>query len=307
MARRALSPAQLAVVRAVTDEWPGGAVVAGVSGGPDSTALALAASHVAAKVGGSGRAIVVDHGLQPGSADVARAVVAGLGERGIDAECVSVRVELGGDGLEAAARDARLAALARPGLPVLLGHTLDDQAEQVLLGLARGSGTRALAGMPARRGPFRRPLLGLRRTTTVRACADWGVQPWADPMNDDPAHLRVRARRALALLADELGRDLAPALARSATLARADADLLDELAAAGGPPGERLPVVELAGLPDALRRRRIKAWLADRAGPPSMVHVVAVDQLVTRWHGQGPVDVPGGRVRRCAGELELVG
>ncbi len=307
MARRALSPAQLAVVRAVADAWPGGAVVAGVSGGPDSTALALATAHVAARDGGSVRAIVVDHGLQPGSADVARAVVAGLSERGIDAERVAVRVEVGADGLEAAARDARLAALARPGLPVLLGHTLDDQAEQVLLGLARGSGTRALAGMPARRGPFRRPLLGLRRATTVRACADWGVEPWADPMNDDPAHLRVRARRALAVLADELGRDLAPALARSATLARADADLLDELAAAGGPPGERLPVAGLADLPEALRRRRIKAWLADRAGPPSMVHVVAVDELVTRWHGQGPVDVPGGRVRRRAGELELVG
>jgi len=164
-------------------------------------------------------------------------------------------------GPEAAARDARYAALdaaaARHGAAaVLLGHTRDDQAEGVLLGLARGSGARSLAGMPAVRGVLRRPLLGLSRAETVAACAALGLDPWHDPTNDPaagdagaPARSRVRAR-VLPVLERELGPGVAAALARSADLLREDADALDALAAdlldraaaagaapaAGGPP-----------------------------------------------------------------------
>lgn len=320
MARRELGPAALEVTRAVGESWPGGEVVVGVSGGADSLALALGAATTARRAGGAVRAIVVDHGLQPESATTASAVVGLLAERGVLAEAVRVEVHPGHDGLEAAARDARLAALAAPGLPVLLGHTLDDQAEQVLLGLLRGSGTRSLAGMPAARGPFLRPLLGTRRATTVAACEEWGVTPWQDPMNFDPAFARVRARRALALLADQLGRDLAPNLARTALLARADADHLDELVTNLDTFGEGFamdeglpeygPVLAVAGLealPDALRWRALRRWLTACGARPTMTHVLAVDQLIVGWRGQGPIDVPGARVRRHEGELRLLG
>ncbi len=198
MARRELPPAALVVAAAVAAALPDGDVVVGCSGGADSLALALGASWAARRAGTRAEVLVIDHGLQSGSADVADGVVARLAAAGVPARAQRVEVRPGADGVEAAARDDRLAALAEPGLPVLLGHTLDDQAETVLLGLLRGSGARSLAGMAAVRGPFHRPLLGLRRSDTEAACRAWGVDWWADPMNDDPAFARVRARRALA-------------------------------------------------------------------------------------------------------------
>lgn len=305
MARRELGPASLEVARAVASVWPGGDVVVACSGGADSLALALGAAWAARRGGGAPLAVVVDHQLQPGSDEVARQVEEQLAHHAIEARTVSVTVEPGADGLEAAARDARHAALEAFGRPVLLGHTLDDQAEQVFLGLVRGSGTRAVAGMPARRGPFLRPLLGIRRATTERACAEWGVTPWHDPMNADPSFMRVRVRRALAGLEDVVGRDLAPNLARTASLARADADALDALV--DTPTAPALLVDEIRELPDALRWRLLKSWLEAQGAQPAMVHVLAVDALVTSWRGQGPIDVPGGRVQRAENELRLVG
>lgn len=307
MARRALGPAALRVTRAVAEALPDGPVTVGCSGGADSLALALAAHEACARVGQSAEAVVVDHGLQEGSADVAQHTVAVLRERGLSASVVPVTVTPGRDGLEAAARDARLAALAGIGRPVLLGHTLDDQAEGVLLGLLRGSGARSLAGMAPARGPFLRPLLGLRRADTQAACRDWGLQWWSDPMNEDPQFARVRARRVLAALGSELGRDLAPALARTARLARADADLLDELALAQMPaPGEPVAVDQLTQLPEALRWRVLRRWLADGGISADQEATFAVDQLLTRWHGQGPLSLPGGRVQRAAGKLRIL-
>jgi tRNA(Ile)-lysidine synthase len=228
-----------------------------------------------------------------------------------------VPVTVGGNGgPEGAARDARTAALrevaAGSGGTIALGHTLDDQAETVLLGLARGSGPRSVAGMVEHRPPFWRPLLGLRRATTRAACAAQELPVWDDPWNTDPAYTRVRLRsEVLPLLEEVLGGGVAPALARTAAQLREDLDALDalagtELEALLGPDGG-LPAAPLAELPAALRRRVLRGWLL-RAGVPDLqaVHLAAVDALLTRWRGQGQADLPGGTgVVRASGRLTV--
>ena len=251
---REVAAVRSAVTAAVADLPPGALALVACSGGPDSLALAAGTAFVAQKAGTPWRAqaVVVDHGLQEGSAQVADDAAAAC--RGLGLPAVVVRVAVDGRG-EAAARDARYAALDRvadelDAAAVLLGHTLDDQAETVLLGLARGSGARALAGMPATRGRFRRPLLGLRRSDT---------------------------------LADDL-------LAAARTADGLDIEVLREA-------------------PPALRTRALRS-AAIAAGSPAgalgRAHVLAVDALVTDWHGQGPVALPGGIVAgRACGRLAL--
>ncbi|MGY1812966.1 tRNA lysidine(34) synthetase TilS [Blastococcus sp. SYSU D00820] len=292
-------------------------VLAAVSGGADSLALAAALAFEAPRAGVPAGAVTVDHGLQPGSADRARATAALLAGLGLDPVRV-VTVAVGTDGgPEAAARTARyraLAAVAREtGARIALGHTQDDQAETVLLGLGRGSGPRSVAGMVARRTEngveWWRPLLAVPRTATRAACAAQGLPVWDDPWNADPAYRRVRLRtEVLPLLEDVLGGGVAPALARTAAMLREDLDALDALAAAelarlAGADG--LPARELGALPAALRRRVLRGWLRG-AGVPDLqaVHLAAVDALLTGWRGQGPVDVPGGAaVARASGRL----
>lgn len=308
MARRELGTASLAVAQAVAAILPAGPVVVGCSGGADSMALALGAHWAASRCDAEVLSVVVDHGLQSHSADVARRVVEQLGSRGIPAETRRISIEPDAKGgTEAAARDQRLASLASDGVPVLLGHTLDDQAESVLLGLLRGSGTRSLAGMALQRGLFLRPLLELRRSATEAACVEWGIEAWDDPHNTDTRFRRVRARRHLKDLSDDLGHDVAPALARSATLARMDADLLDQLstdAASGVRPGGDLPVDMLLEMHAALRLRVIRDWLtAGGASWVSMAHVLAIDALVSDWKGQRGIYVPGGCVVRAGTSL----
>lgn len=312
MARRELGPAALEVAQAVAALLPAGEVVVGVSGGADSMALALGAQWAAARSDTVVRGIVVDHGLQEDSAAVAAGVVEQLDGRGFHAEVRRVEVDPdSGEGLEAAARDARLDVLAGEAVPVLLGHTLDDQAESVLLGLLRGSGVRSLAGMAQVRGSFLRPLLGIRRATTQQACSEWGIDVWSDPHNVDDRFARVRVRNHVGALGEALGRDVAPALARSATLARIDADYLDGLALGVGVralDGRDLRADVVADLPDAIRLRVLRDWLAAHgADPLAMVHLHAVDSLVTSWKGQGPVDLPGVRVHRTDGTLRVQG
>ncbi|RDH10311.1 tRNA lysidine(34) synthetase, partial [Tsukamurella pulmonis] len=214
-------------------------------------------------------------------------------------EVLHVAVE-GPGGPEGAARAARYAALdaARGRLPVLLGHTLDDQAETVLLGLGRGSGARSLAGMAAWAAPYGRPLLGVRRADTRAACAELGLTPWEDPHNLDPRYTRVRLRtEVLPLLEEVLGGGVADSLARTAASLRADNDALDALAPA--PSEADLEVAAVAGLPAALRLRALRTWLAGRgARALTGAHLAAVDALVTDWHGQGPTAIPGGSAGR---------
>jgi tRNA(Ile)-lysidine synthase len=188
---------------------------------------------------------------------------------------------------------------------VLLGHTRDDQAETVLLGLLRGSGTRSLAGMAPRAGLLVRPLLELTRGTTEAACAELGLTPWQDPHNVDPAFSRVRVRsRVLPALEAELGPGIAAALARTAFLAREDADLLDALAADADPGTDTLACAALTALPAAIRHRVLRRWLLARgAQDPALTHVLAVEALVLRWHGQRGTQVPGGTVTRQGGQL----
>ncbi|KXO96801.1 tRNA(Ile)-lysidine synthase (plasmid) [Tsukamurella tyrosinosolvens] len=292
-------PAALRVRHAVrawrTAHGSGPTVAVALSGGADSLALLTGALAEGLDV----VALAVDHGLQEGSAAVAERAAATARELGARATVLTVAVS-GPGGPEAAARAARYAALdaARDGAPVLLGHTLDDQAETVLLGLGRGSGARSLAGMVAWAAPYGRPLLGVRRADTRAACAELGLTPWEDPHNLDPRYTRVRVRtEVLPLLEDVLGGGVAESLARTAASLRADNDALDGLAPA--PSGPDLPVEELAGLPAALRIRALRMWLASRgARALTGAHLAAVDALVTDWHGQGPTAIPGGSAGR---------
>ncbi len=287
-------------------------VLVALSGGPDSLALAAAVAFEAA---GHAGAVIIDHGLQEGSAAVAERAAEQARTLGLHPVIVR-RVEVGTvGGPEAAARDARYAALAdvareTGAAAVLLGHTLDDQAETVLLGLARGSGATSLQGMEAVSGIYRRPLLGIRRSTTEQACADAALQPWADPQNDDPAFTRVRVRRTvLPLLETELGPGVAEALARTAEQLREDAAALDHFAeeiveelADIAEAGISLPVSALASNPPALRQRLIRlAVQGEFHVSLSRAHTLEVARLVTEWHGQKALDLPGLRVERQGG------
>jgi tRNA(Ile)-lysidine synthase len=301
--------------------------LAACSGGADSLALAAALGFVAPRADLRAGAVTVDHGLQPGSAERAAEVASLLAALGLDpvrTVTATVAANGGGAGPEAAARSARYLALdaaaAECGAAaILLGHTLDDQAETVLLRLARGSGSRSLAGMPPRRGRYRRPLLALRRATTSAACAELGLQPWQDPHNSDFSYARARVRhRALPALEEALGPGVAEALARTAGQLRADAEFLDELAFAesgrlrgdcSDPAG--LDSGWLAGLPAAIRTRVLRD-AAVMAGCPqgslTAGHVAAIDALVTRWRGQRWVDLPGGvRAWRRDGKVWFTG
>jgi tRNA(Ile)-lysidine synthetase-like protein len=290
----------------LSDLAPEALVLVACSGGADSLSLA----HATRAVRGRAGAVVVDHGLQTGSAEVAARTAAWLREGGLDPVLVvTVAVVEAGDGPEAAARDARYRALFHASRDhgaeaVLLGHTLDDQAETVLLGLARGSGTRSLAGMPRTRGPFRRPMLHLRRDV-VRAEVPPGAPVVDDPHNDDARFARSRVRhRVLPVLEAELGPGIAEALARTADLARADADALAELADEvawdvihGARDEGTLDVVDLEPLSEAVRSRVIRQWLIDGGCPAGRLgadHVQRVGRLVTQWTGQGGVALPGG-------------
>ena len=279
---------------ALADLEPGSRIDVALSGGADSLALAACLSFVAPQAGWMACAVVVDHGLQPGSADVAARAAEQATALGLDAEVVAV--EVGNDGgPEAAARDARYAVLrARPVDAVLLGHTLDDQAETVLLGLGRGSGPRSLAGMVAVDGVVRRPFLGLRRTDTERICTASDLPWWTDPHNADRGFRRNRLRHeVLPLLEDVLDGGVAEALARTADQLRADSVLLDALAAEVADPCD---VPTLAALAPALRSRVLRRVALDAGADGSelaSVHLGELDRLVTDWRGQERVELPG--------------
>ena len=307
-----------AVRTSLADLVPGNLVLVACSGGADSLALAAATAFEAPSSGLRAGAVVVDHGLQPGSAQVALATGETLRGLGLDpVDLVAVDVAATGAGPESAARDARYAALDaaadRHGADaVLLGHTLDDQAEQVLLGLTRGSGARSLSGMPGARGRFRRPLLAVSRAQCRASASAQALPFWEDPMNDDPAFTRVRARRALADLERDLGPGVATALARTASLLREDADHLDGLADLAvnelGP--QPWAVEPLTGIPRAVRTRVWRRLLVAAGAPAGQVtarHAEACDRLLTHWHGQGPVHAPGDlRVGRSDGRVTMV-
>jgi tRNA(Ile)-lysidine synthase len=319
------------VRESLTDLPAGSLALVALSGGPDSLALAAAAGFEAPRLGLRAGAVIVDHGLQPDSGAVALRAAQAARALGLDpVQIERVRVEQfgavepmmgdahirgGTGGPEASARAARYAALEvvaveHGAAAVLLGHSLDDQAETVLLGLARGSGTLSIAGMAPVAGLYLRPLLGLRRAVLAQACADQGLEPWIDPHNSDERFARVRVRRRiLPHLEKHLDAGIVEALARTAAIAREDAEALDRMVdeiaeevvelAEGGC---AVPVAWLAANPAALRNRLIRLVARAEFGAAlSRAQTLEVARLATEWHGQGPVHLPGIRVERAAG------
>ena len=300
----------------------GALVLAGLSGGADSLALAAATAFEAPRNGFRAGAVIVDHGLQPGSDAVAERAAQQASELGLDPVLIE-RVDVAGQvpghgGPEGAARAARHAAfdraLAATGAErILLAHTLDDQAETVLLGLARGSGPSSLQGMRPDTGHLLRPFLGLRRTVTRAFCSDSRLEPWDDPQNDDPSYTRVRVRNAvLPVLERELGPGVAEALARTAEQLREDDDALDglalewaqELVGQAEHGSVTLDIRGLAADPPALCQRIIRLVVSAEFGVSlTRSQTLAVAALITDWHGQGAVDLPGVRVVRQNGLL----
>ncbi|QYA94983.1 tRNA lysidine(34) synthetase TilS [Streptomyces anulatus] len=284
-------------------------VLVACSGGADSMALASALAFEARKLAVRAGGITVDHNLQPGSGLRAAEVVTRLTAMDLDpVEAVAVHVGREG-GPEAAARDARYAALddaaERHGAAaVLLGHTRDDQAETVLLGLARGSGIRSLSGMAAASGPsgrYRRPFLQLDRQAVRKACLVQSLPVWDDPHNIDPAYTRSRLRHeGLPALEKALGKGVVEALARTAQLSRDDADALDTWAAQAElsvrDETGRLECAKLYVLPPAVRRRVLRRALIEAGAPAGSLfarHLEEVDRLITGWRGQRAINLPG--------------
>src|SRR6202048_807513 len=273
---------------ATADRW-----CVALSGGPDSLALTAVAAAVLPTI-----ALIVDHGLQAGSAAVAATAQGQAKELGgVEAQVLCVQVS-GDGGPEGAARNARYRALeaARRDRPVLLAHPLDDQAETVLLGLGRGSGARSIAGMRPYDPPWCRPLLGVRRSVTHAACAELGLTAWQDPHNADRRFTRTRLRHeVLPLLEEVLGGGVAEALARTATALREDTELVDALIAQAmttSATAEGLDARALTALPDPVRRGVIRSWLlAGGAIGLTDKQIRGVDRLVTAWRGQGGVAV----------------
>ena len=322
--RPSLDPAVAELRRAVRVALVGldGPVLVGLSGGADSLALAAAIAFEAPKAHISASAVVIDHGLQAGSAQVAARAVAVAESLGLPAHAIRVEVGLDG-GPESAARDARRAALLEAARmagaeAIVLAHTLDDQAETVLIGLARGSGAASLGGMSPDRTEegirILRPLLEVRRATTRAACAAQDLPPWDDPHNLDRRFLRVRVRQdVLPVLEAELGPGVAEALARTADQLREDAAAFVDMIAetiedivAPAEAGIAVSVPALAANPPALRHRIIRHVVASEFGVSlTRAQTLEVARLVTDWRGQGPLDLPGCQARRQGARLEF--
>ena len=296
----------------------GDTVLVAVSGGADSLALAAALVPESKNLLVNLVGVTIDHQLQKNSGEQATKVFTQLSELGIaQIEIVKVNVELV-DGLEASARRARYAALDTAAEKynarlVFLGHTLNDQAESVLLGLARGSGARSLSGMARCTGKYCRPLLEITRSETLAACDENKLTPWIDPHNSDSNFARVRVRTdVLPKLEESIGPGITEALARSADLLRDDADALDGWAAQVAADFDLadLEITQLADLPKAVRTRVLRMAIYAAGAPMGSItaeHVASVEAFVTSWHGQGACSLPGGvKVSRISGRLSLL-
>ena len=296
----------------------GDSILLAISGGADSLALAHAISIEAPPLAIRVVGITIDHQLQSASGEQAVKVITQLNAMGItENEIFKVNVEIS-QGLEASARKARYEALDEcaekyKAVAIYLGHTRDDQAESVLLGLARGSGTRSLSAMAQVNGKYIRPLLVITREQTESACSELNITPWLDPHNVDKQFARVRVRNVvMPNLEENIGPGISDALARSANLLRDDADALDHWAEKEIVTMDLsdLECETLAALPRAIRTRILRHAIYAAGAPSgslSAEHVSAVEALVTAWSGQGPAHLPGGvKVSRLSGRLSLL-
>ena len=308
---------RLAVRSELEDIAAGDSVLVAASGGADSSALAAALLLECKTKSIKVIALIIDHGLQKNSADVThetKRTLTKIGYENIEIRRVTVEIT---DGLEASARRARYQALSdvansHNAVAVFLGHTKDDQAETVLLGLSRGSGSRSLSGMAARVDRYRRPLLSITRAQTEAACEEAGIKFWQDPHNQSMEFTRVRVREVvLPTMEKEIGPGISDALARSAKLLRDDADALDylseEIFSKLDPAS--LELSKLESQPRAIRTRILRRanYLAGAPqGSLSAEHIEPVEALITAWKGQGPISLPGGvTVARISGRLSL--
>lgn len=292
-------------------------VLIAVSGGADSLALAAAVLAESKELLINAIAVTIDHQLQSGSGDQAMRVSTQMKEIGYQDVIIEKVVVEQSSGIESGARTARYAALhtiadSQNAVQIYLGHTRDDQAETVLLGLARGSGARSLSGMAPVNGKIIRPMLSLTRELTEQVCTDLNLKIWSDPHNVNQEFSRVRVRsQVLPLMEEAIGPGIAEALARTASLLRDDADALDQMADAAvlGHDLASLEISHLASLPKAVRTRVIRRAIYAQGAPSGSIsadHVSAVEALVTSWHGQGEVSLPGGvKVARISGRLSL--
>ena len=297
-------------VRAQLENYSAGdLILVAVSGGADSLALAHVTKLEATKLAIDAIAVTIDHQLQENSGAQAEKVKTQL-----DFACEIIKVNVNQtDGLEASARRARYEALdnfakSKNAVAIFLGHTKDDQAETVLLGLARGSGARSLSGMATVNGLYVRPFLEITRAQTEAACAELNLSPWSDPHNDDESFLRVKVRKnVLPIMEREIGPGISDALVRSAQLLRDDADALDQMAQDFWITDNSLNVDALAKLPKAIRTRIIRiAAFESGITQLSADQVGAVEALISNWKGQGEVSWPSGvKVSRISGRLTL--
>jgi tRNA(Ile)-lysidine synthase len=296
----------------------GDVVLVAVSGGADSLALAYAILAELQPLAITAIAVTIDHQLQSGSSAQAEKVEKQLKEFGYEKVITEKVVVDSKSGIEAGARDARYQALSacaekEKATKIFLGHTRDDQAETVLLGLARGSGTRSLSGMAVENGIYIRPFLHITRTETEAACKEIGIDPWNDPHNGNTEFSRVRVRtEILPIMEAKLGPGIAAALARSASILRDDADALDELAQIEISQSDlaSLDCEHLSTLARAIRSRILRAAIYAAGAPLGSItadHLAGVEALVTSWRGQGALSLPGGvKVERISGRLSLL-
>ena len=310
-------PAVRNAVRAWLEKFEAGdKILVAVSGGADSLALAFALSVESEKLAISVVGVTVDHQLQSASSSQAEKVVEQLAKFGLTCAIKKVTVDIK-EGLEASARKVRYEAINEMAIQenavaVFLGHTKDDQAETVLLGLARGSGTRSLSGMAEHNGIYIRPLLEITRIQNEQFCKEVGLDYWNDPHNQDSQFARVRVRtEALPVLEKSIGPGISDALARSAHLLRDDADALDSWAQSEVTHLnlQDLDCAHLQALPRAIRTRILRFAIYAAGAPSGSVsadHVSGVEALISAWNGQGALNLPGGvRVERISGRLSL--
>lgn len=302
-----------ALLASLSDLSAGDHIAVGVSGGADSLALLKATIHVGNERSFKVSAVVIDHQLQINSeivANQAREIATTLGANSVEVIKVNVQTGPGSGGIEAAARNARRTAFEKYArenqvVTVLLGHTLEDQAETVLLGLARGSGARSLSGIRATDSIYRRPFLSLSRELVRSTVSD--LNAYEDPHNSDLSFTRVRVRNlVLPVLETELGPGITDALARSAEMLRDDADALDSYAELIFEKGDT-SIAVLEVLPKAVLTRVLRRFAISfgaLVNDLSREHVLAIENLITNWKGQGPLNLPGKvNVKRESGKL----
>jgi tRNA(Ile)-lysidine synthase len=295
----------------------GDSVLVAVSGGADSLVLAYAVLKESAANAIRTVAVTVDHQLQEKSAEQAENVSRQLREMGYQNVYIKKVVVNTESGIEAGARSARYQAISEVAeqekiRKIFLGHTRDDQAETVLLGLARGSGARSLSGMAVENDLYIRPLLAITREQTEQACREVDLEFWNDPHNLNTEFSRVKVRlNVLPEMEKNLGPGISAALARSAALLRDDADALDAMAveAAAAMDLQDLDCEKLSALPRAIRTRILRSAIYASGAPSGSIsadHVASAEALVTSWHGQGALSLPGGvKVERISGRLSL--